>query len=346
MPEARLLSLGRAVPERRYTQAELYAHNPWEPSALTDRLFLDSPIRTRALFVPPSFWDRPRTLSEANAAWKEGALVLSARALDDALAGADRRPASVDFIGVTTVTGYCTPGLDLLLASTRGLRDDVARAHFNNIGCHAAVPLLRIAADHAAARPGSLAAMVAVEVCSACFARDDDPQNLVALSLFADGAAAALLSTEGDGPAIVDFASGYDFEAMDALGFDLRDEGFRIVLDPGIPDRVARGVVRVVDGLLARHGLSRSDVAAWCLHPGGSRILDAAQASLGLDDDALRHSRRVLRGYGNMSSPSVLFVLAEALSASDLPPGAPIVLAAFGPGLGVEAALLRAPDRG
>jgi alkylresorcinol/alkylpyrone synthase len=341
MAEPRLLSLGRAVPERRYTQEELYAHNPWDPNALTDRLFLASPVRTRALFVPPEFYTRPRTLTETNAAWREGALALSGAALREGLDRAEVAPQAIDMIGVTTVTGYTTPGLDLLLARAHGLRTHLQRVHFNNVGCHAAVPLLRTVADHVARRPGTIGAAVAVEVCSACFAADDAPQNLVALSLFADGAACAIVGTDGDGPAIVDFESVFALDHLDALGFDLGASGFRIVLDPGIPDLVAAGVVEAVDALLGRHGLARADVAAWCLHPGGSRVLDAAQQALGLSDEALAPSRRVLRGYGNMSSPSVLFVLAEVLAENPLPAGAPVVLAAFGPGLGVEAALLR-----
>lgn len=341
MREPRLIALGRAVPDRSYTQAELYAYNPWERTPLTDRLFLDSPIRTRSLFVSPEFWSRPRTLTESNAAWREGALSLAGRALTDAITRAGREPADVDVVGVTTVTGYVTPGLDLLLAREHGLRRDVERVHFNCIGCHAAVPLLRVVADHVARRPGTFGLAVAVEVCSACFALDHDPQNLVALSLFADGAACAAVSTEGDGPALVDFASGFDFEHIDALGFSLSAEGFRIVLDPSIPHRVALAVGEVVDRLLARNGLRREEVALWGLHPGGSRILDAAQSALELSDEALLPSRRVLRNFGNMSSPSILFVLAEALAEREPPPGAPAVLVAFGPGLGVEAVLLR-----
>lgn len=341
MAEPRLLSIGRAVPQRRYTQAELYAHSPFPPTALTDRLFLASPVHTRALFVPPDFFATPRTLTETNAAWREGALALGAQALREGLARAEVASTDVAMLGVTTVTGSTTPGLDLLLAGTEGLADDLHRVHFNNIGCHAAVPLLRTVADHVALRPGTVGAALAVEVCSACFAPDNDPQNLVALSLFADGAACAVIGTDGDGPALVDFHSVFDLDHIDALGFELSATGFKIVLDPGIPDHIASAVVRAIDTLLDRNGLSRNDVAAWCLHPGGSRILDAAQHALGLDDHALLPSRRVLRGYGNMSSPSVLFVLAEVLGSVPLPPGAPIVMAAFGPGLGVEAALLR-----
>jgi predicted naringenin-chalcone synthase len=336
----RLRAIGRAVPARAWTQADLHARSPWPANPLIDRLFLDSPIRTRGFFVPPDFFlgGAPPSLEDTNRAWREGALLLGGQAVDDALAAAAVEPGSIDFFGVTTVTGYATPGLDLLLARDKGMRPDLQRVHFNNVGCHAAVPLLRTAVDHAARRPGTVAVALATEICSACFAADPSPQNLVALSLFADGAAAAVVSTEGDGWEVVDFATGHDFAHQDWLGFDLRAEGFRIVLHPDVPARVGLAVRGVVEPLLARHGLRVEDVGAWALHPGGARILDAAQSALGLSDAALLPSRRVLRDHGNMSSPSVLFVLAEALAATD---AAHAVMVAFGPGLGIEACLLR-----
>ena len=340
MAEVYLRQLGRAVPAQRYTQAELYERSPWEPTPLIDRLFLDSPVLSRGFFVPPTWYDQPRTLTDTNAAWREGALSLGAAALQEALQG-QSSPAQLDLIAVTSVTGYTTPGLDLLLARSEGLRPDVARVHFNCIGCHAAVPLLRSTADHLRHRPGQQAVALAVEVCSACFAEDPDPQNLVALSLFGDGAAAALLTTEGPGPRLVDFGSRYDFEHIDALGFELTTMGFRIVLDPSIPDHIGRAIGDTVTELLERHGLCPADIHTWCLHPGGSRILSAAQDALGLSDTHLVPSRRVLRNYGNMSSPSVLFVLAEALEHRPPPPGAWGLMAAFGPGLGIEVCLLQ-----
>ncbi|MFT4622055.1 MAG: alkylresorcinol/alkylpyrone synthase [Myxococcota bacterium] len=338
MADPRILSIGRAVPSTSYTQAELYAHRPWPATALTDRLFLDSPVHRRALFVPPSFYATPRTLTETNDAWREGATGLGRAALVDAIG--DREPTDIGWLGVTTVTGYTTPGLDLLLARDLAFRDDVARVHFNNIGCHAAVPLLRTAAEHVAADADRLAAAVAVEVCSACFSDSDDAENLVAISLFGDGAAAVVVGGSGDGPRIVDFGSVYDFEHQDALGFELTATGFRIVLDPSIPRIIATHIDRAVDDLLTRAGVPRERVHTWCLHPGGSRIIDAVQAALGLSDDEVRSSRRVLRAYGNMSSPTVLFVLAESLTSSPPPPGTFGVLASFGPGLGIEVGLL------
>jgi len=343
MSRPRIVGLGTAQPDTRYTQTELYAHSPWEPTPLLDRLFLESSVQSRGLFVPPSWYSTPRTLSETNAAWRDGALQLGGRALLRALDEADRPADQVDHFGVTTVTGYTTPGLDLLLAKEHGLRSDIARLHFNNIGCHAAVPLLRAATEHVVAHPDHLAVALAVEVCSACFAEDDDPQNLVALSLFGDGAAAAVISSAptASGPELLGFGSQYAFEHMDALGFELGAQGFRIVLDPSIPGHIAHAIDGTVRALLERHDLAPSDVEHWCFHPGGARILDAAQRALGLSDLQLRSSRRVLRSAGNMSSPSVLFALQEELQNRTPARGSHGVMAAFGPGLGIEVALLR-----
>ncbi len=339
MPDPRILGIGRAVPERQYAQTRLYEHSPWGRSPLLDRLFLDSPVHTRGLFVPPEWYDTPRTLTDTNQAWRDGAMALGNQAISTVLAATDTPPAAVDLVAVTTVTGYATPGLDLLLAREQGMRHDIARAHFNCIGCHAAIPLLKVAADHAARRPGTRALALAVEICSACFANDDDPQNLVALALFGDGAAAAVIGTEGDGPRLVDFGSAYDYDHIDSLGFGLTTGGFRIVLDPSIPSIIAANIEAAVGSLLDKNGIERSSVATWCFHPGGSRILDEVQRRLVLSDEQMAMSRRVLRAHGNMSSPSVLFVLAETLQHRPPEPGFG-VMAAFGPGLGIETALV------
>ena len=181
---------------------------------------------------------------------------------------------------------------------------------------------------------------VAVEVCSACFTPRDDTQNMVATSLFGDGAAAVVVAATGTGPRLLGFGSRYDFEHIDTLGFDLDSLGFRIVLDPSIPGLIADHIAAAVDALLRAHGVDRSQVVLWALHPGGSAILTQAGTALGLEDDDLAASRRVLRAHGNMSSPSVLFSLAEGIRARGLPDRGFGVLAAFGPGLGIEVALL------
>lgn len=341
MSEVVIQSIGRALPEQTWTQEALFAHSPFEETPLIQRLFLASPIEERHLFVPPSFYFQERSLTETNEAWRQGALALGGAALRDGLERAGKHPEQVDQLSVTTVTGYTTPGLDLLLLRQEGLRGDVARAHFNCIGCHAALPLLKVASEHVRAHPGDTAVSLAVEVCSACFTAEPSSQNLVALSLFADGAAAVVLGSEGPGPRVLDFASHYALDHLDALGFDLTTTGFRIILDPSIPQIIGQAIDDTVRRLLSRHGLCPADVSLWAFHPGGSRILDAVQQGLGLTDAHMAPSRRVLARCGNMSSPSVMFVLAEALADGMGDAGGFGVLAAFGPGLGIECCLLQ-----
>lgn len=339
MAEVVIRSIGRAVPETAWNQRDLVRFNPWlDQVGRIDRLFGESPVETRSLFVPPDWYHVPRGLTETNQAWRDGALALGRASVVEALAEAGLGAADIDWFGATSVTGYTTPGLDLLLAKDLGMRPNISRAHFNCVGCHAAVPLLKVAHDHVAAR-GGVAASLAVEICSACFSLDPDPQNLIAVSLFADGAATVILADQGPGPRIVGFGSLFDFDHIEALGFNLTEAGFRIVLDPKIPVRVGIGAEAAVGSLLEAHGVARHQVSRWALHPGGSRILDEVALRLGLSDVEMGPSRQVLRRYGNMSSPSVMFSLVEALSEPP-PPGTFGVVAAFGPGLGVEAALL------
>ncbi|MFT7521401.1 MAG: alkylresorcinol/alkylpyrone synthase, partial [Kiritimatiellia bacterium] len=155
-----------------------------------------------------------------------------------------------------------------------------------------------------------------------------------------DGAAAAVVGDEGPGPHILGFSSLYAWEHIDALGFELGSAGFLIVLDPNIPDIIASHIEAAVDGLLERHGVAHQDVAMWCFHPGGSRILDAVQRRLSLNDSQMAASRHVLAHHGNMSSPTVMFVLAESLRSGGGTAGKYALLAAFGPGLGIELCLL------
>ncbi len=340
MPDPRLLGIGCAVPRERFPQGAVYEDNPFPRHPLLERFFLQSAIQTRAMFVPPRWHHAPRSRDETTGGGREGALASGAEARADVWQRTNTPPERVGMFGVTTVTGYTTPGLDLLLARQLGLPTDLARVHFNCIGCHAAVPLLRVAADHVARRPQTRAVALAVEICSACYAPVHSAQNAVAVALFGDGCAAAMIGTDGEGPALVDFGSANDFEHMDALGFELSEQGFHIILDPTIPQVIAAHIGQAVDTLLARNGVAREQVSTWCFHPGGAAILDRVQATLGLSDPDMQHSRRVLRAYGNMSSPSVLFVLSEAMRSAPPPAGSYGVMAAFGPGLGIESALL------
>jgi polyketide synthase Type III len=187
--------------------------------------------------------------------------------------------------------------------------------------------------------------MLTVEICSACHYFDHTLETVVGNAICADGAAAFLIST-GSGkatlyPEVIDFGSFLDSAHLDKVGFEQRGGRLRIILAPSIRELATRLIGRAVDPLLQRHGLFRSDIRFWVLHPGGRKVIDNVQRKMGLTDEQLQFSRRVLRNYGNMSSPTVMFVLDEVVREGNPQPGDWGVMVALGPGMAAEAALLR-----
>jgi predicted naringenin-chalcone synthase len=282
-------------------------------------------------------------------------------AVQRCLAEAGLGPDAVDDLVVVSCTGIDTPGLDLRLAGGLGMRPDLRRTCVLGMGCYGALPgLLRaqqavLTPPHTGARPVRRAVLVAVELCSLHFqTQDPSIQNAVATALFADGAAAVLLestavdseprSTNGSKaalPYLVDSASYCDYTTFDHMAFHLTDHGFQMRLSAYVPQLLAAEVEGFIDGLLVRNGLARRDVRFWAVHPGSGKILDHVQARLGLSDQQLCFSRTVLRAFGNMSSPTVLFVLDEMQRSGQPHAGDYGILMAFGPGLTMESALLQ-----
>jgi predicted naringenin-chalcone synthase len=223
------------------------------------------------------------------------------------------------------------------------------------MGCYAAFPALQRAREAVAHDPGRAALVLAVELCSLHLQTDDSLENMVVSALFADGAAAALIGHPSDPPApngrapaagptrprLVDAATHCDYQTFDHMAFHVTDHGFQMRLSAYVPDVLAANVEAFVDPLLARHGLRRPDVRFWGIHPGGSKILDYLQRQLALTDEQLSFSRAVLRDYGNMSSPTILFVLDQIQRCGAPQSGDYGVLMAFGPGLTMESALVQ-----
>jgi predicted naringenin-chalcone synthase len=270
----------------------------------------------------------------------EEALPLGRQALETAFERAGVGPEEVDVLTVVSCTGYATPGLDILLARDLGLRGDLQRLHVGHMGCYAALPTLAVVSDAAVAR-GKTAAMLCLELTTLHIQPAvRSLEQIVAHALFADGAAAAVVQPDGQGLELVDVEAATDPSTSAQMTWDVTDRGFRMGLSPKVPVSVRRHVPPVVDGLLRRNGLTREDVSAWAIHPGGPAIVDAVGEALGLEDDALEPSRAVLREIGNCSSPTILIVLERLLAAGA---SGPVVALAFGPGLTVYSCLLRAP---
>ncbi len=302
---------------------------------------LDEPI---VPFFPPRLHDEDfgPTTGERLAVYEQFAGALAHRATAEALLRAGCAPGRITHLFTVSCTGMRAPGVDIALIDSLGLPRDVRRAHVGFMGCHAAINALRLAADACRAHRDAVVLVVCVELCSLHFQYRGQGDRLLANSLFADGSAAAVVSNRDDLPsesaiALSDFASTIVPDSQDCMTWSIGDHGFEMTLALDVPGRIGAAIRPWMEQWLARRKMMVSDVGSWAVHPGGPRILDAFAGALRLDGQALDASRQVLSRFGNMSSPTVLFILDE-LVRTHAP--RPMVAIAFGPGLTIEAALV------
>ena len=250
----------------------------------------------------------------------------------------------ITHVVTASCTGFFNPGLDYFLIRDLGLPASTERYHLGFMGCYAAFPALRMATQFCQANPRANVLVLCLELCSLHIQLSDREDQLLANALFADGAAAALVSARppaaGSQAFSLDrFASALVPEGEADMTWSIGDRGFDIALSSYVPKILGANIAEVVDALLADAGCTRDEISIWAVHPGGKSILDQIERSLALSPDQLTPSRRVLRDFGNMSSATVLFILRDLLSDQD-GGGRRICSMAFGPGLTVEMALL------
>ncbi|MEM9019868.1 MAG: type III polyketide synthase [Planctomycetota bacterium] len=266
---------------------------------------------------------------------------LSREACGAALSSCGTDPESITQLITVSCTGFIAPGLDASLIRSLGLSATVGRTHIGFMGCHAALNALRVADAFVRADPEQSVLLCCTELCTLHFQYGSDPQDAVANALFADGAA-ALVGTSHGSSGSLPYTHAFHAENLpgtrDMMSWRIADHGFQMRLDPGVPQIIESRLKASITAWLAKHGLTVDGIAAWAIHAGGPKIIDAVQNALGLPDEATRLSRLVLAEYGNMSSPTVLYIL-DALRRNETPP--PWVVLGFGPGLAIEAALLR-----
>ena len=235
---------------------------------------------------------------------------------------------------VASCTGFTAPGLDLQLAAALGLPSRVARTMVGFMGCAAAVPALRIADQAVRADPGARVLVVNIELCSLHLQQTEDIETALALLLFGDGCSAALVSADPMGIALGDFRAEILPDSAGLITWNIGDHGFLMHLSGQVPGRIAaalRADIGMPDGLL--RGTAPADIGLWAVHGGGRTVLDAVEIGLALPGDALRFSRAVLRDFGNMSSATIMFVLARMLAEKA---GGTGIAMAFGPGMVAE----------
>ena len=325
--QARMLRMlyGKSGVKTRHTVAVRGEHGP-----LVDR------IPYYPLATGPE--DRGPTTLQRMEWYEQEAPALAEEASSGALSQAALDPGDVTHLVTVSCTGFFAPGVDAILIERLGLSRAVHRTHVGFMGCHGALNGLRAAGAYAR-DPDARVLLCAVELCSLHFAYGWDPEMLVANTLFADGAAA--LAGWGGGAngawRVEDSGTFLMPDSDEAMSWRIGDHGFRMTLSAQVPERIRQHLAGWLTPWLRERGVEPEEVGSWAVHPGGPRILEAVEEAMELPSDALDVSRETLRDYGNMSSPTVLFIV-ERMRREDAP--RPCVALAFGPGLVVEAALL------
>ena len=341
-----VLSVGTANPAFVVLQAQTkdFARSFFAGSLRAlDRLlgaFDNTRIDSRQLVRPLSWYAEPHPFHEKNAVYCEAALELSARAATQALARARLAPADVDAIVFVSTTGVSTPSIDGALIERLGLRRDTVRLPVWGLGCAGGASGLARAAELVQAR-GKPVLLVATEICSATFVHGDRTKaNLIATALFGDGSAAAVLAPSERGLAVTGSVSHLLEDSEDVMGWTVVEQGLRVRFARSIPAIVRSVVPNLRERAAAQVDLRPEDFGRFVLHPGGAKVLEAYEEALGASALQLADAYAVLREHGNMSAPTVLYVLERLLAA---PPqrAEPVLLLGLGPGFSAEGVTLQ-----
>ena len=320
---ARVISVGTALPPHRLTQEEAAELAPLvfgrgKETRILYRFLRNAGVGSRYFVLPTEELAFERSVGERADLYAKHALTLASEAAGRALEGAGLGPEDVDRLVVTSTTGEPTPSPDTTLLLELGCppartRPRSARGH----GCAGGAEELGEAADWARAHPGGVALVVAVELCSLTVQpKDASRTNLAGAALFGDGAAAAVVSTEGEGPEVLGAGTVLWPDTRDLMGWRQDSRGLFLVLDAGVPALVREEFRPSAELAAGRLGVRIKDVRHRIFHPGGAKVLDAMEDALELERGALVHSRGVLRDVGNVSSATVLFILDRFLRGS------------------------------
>ena len=305
------------------------------------KVFLTAGIDRRQSVRPIEWFFEPRGWPERTEAYLEGAVDLFAVAAGRALEEARLKGCDVDIIVTASSTGIATPSLEARAMQRMGFRADAARAPLFGLGCAGGASGLALAARLASASPGAVVLLVTVELCSLAFRLDElTKANIVATALFGDGAAACVLKAGGEGFAQVEaFAEHTWPDTLDIMGWRVDPQGLGVIFARAIPPFAQANLRPAMESMLARGGRVMDDVDRFVCHPGGVKVIDALELSLSIGQGRLDHERDVLADHGNMSAPTVLFVL-DRVRRAGLPNRS--VVSALGPGFTASTVTLKA----
>jgi predicted naringenin-chalcone synthase len=342
----RIATLATAVPDRTIDQMEIFDkvfRHLFAEIPAAESIFQNSGIRKRHWYCDPTAWPLGGAdlTGERMRLWKEGSVEIGRRAVGAALAGVD--PASIGSMVTASCTGYDTPSPDIVLAAEFGLSARLRRTSIGHMGCYAAFNAIKVALDALAARPDEAVLVNCTEICSAHLRTEATIEQVVCHALFGDASAACVLTTSGTatGPQILHTHTETLYATANQMSWTILDDGFRMHLSPRVPLVLRDAAAGFVERMLAPLDLTADDVDHWSIHAGGPKIIEAVVHALGLRDEQYRASREVLAEYGNCSSPTSLLILHRLLNRYPPEPGTIGVLMAFGPGLTMEAIVVR-----
>lgn len=346
---SRVISVGTAVLPYRFRQSELKGYakeiltgNGHEPGRMLE-VFESSEIENRGFVHPMEWFESGKSFRELSECYVSEALTLSRSAVEDCLNNYGGDPGDFDHIIYVTSTGVSAPTIDALLLNEMKLDVHLKRTPIWGLGCAGGAAGLSRALEYTKASPESAVLLIAAEICSLAFHGDDfSKSNMVSLALFSDGAAAVIVAGK-ENPlygrsrlSLLDSFSTTYYDSLDVMGWEILDDGFKAVFSKEIPSIVRERVRGNLEELLSRAGLSLKDLKHYVVHPGGPKVLSEYERALGLEEGSFGNSRRVLREHGNMSSPTVLYVLREFMENGRPERGEYGVISALGPGFSSE----------
>lgn len=343
----RLVKVGTANPETFYSQEEVLLWSG-EKNPKIQKLFRNSHIETRALYLPEPVDGMPPQESAQSLLDRHlhGALDIGVKAIERALQASGLTVQEIGFIVCTTSSGFLCPSLTAHLIKHMGFKSNIRRIDIAGMGCNAAVNGMQAATGISQTMPGVNGLLVCIEICSAAYVINQDLSTAVVNSLFGDGASALVIRSDaGDtwraGPTVLDFESLILTQEINAMRYNLEDSKLSFYLKKEIPYIIGENAPIPVERLLERHGLQKNDIKHWILHSGGKKVIDSIVQNLDLCEHSVRHTRNILKRYGNISSSAVIFALGELLKENVAKEGDYGVLMAMGPGVSIEMALLR-----
>ncbi|MEM7008126.1 MAG: 3-oxoacyl-[acyl-carrier-protein] synthase III C-terminal domain-containing protein [Thermodesulfobacteriota bacterium] len=346
---SRVISIGTADVPYNFNQCEvkvfakeLFSDNEHYINRMLG-VFDNSLIETRHFVHPREWFDDSKSFVQRSDSYLENSILLSKSAINNCLEKCGADLSEIDHIMFVTSTGISTPSVDAHLINELNLDQHIKRTPIWGLGCVGGAVGLSRAMEYTKAYPDSAVLLIALEICSLAFHREDYAKsNIVSLALFSDGAAASIvagddhrLSNNSKFNLVRSLSTTY-YDSLGVMGWEVIDDGFKAIFSKDIPTIVRNEVKSNIEDILKDSGLSISDLKHYAVHPGGAKVLLEYEASLGLLEGTFAQSRKVLKEHGNMSSPTVLYVLNEIMDQKQYGAGEHGIISALGPGFSSE----------